>query len=43
MGMDTIELDTRDEDFHRCNKTLREWEESQIENDRTEDEPLSTE
>jgi len=29
MGMDTNELDTREEDLHRNNHTLREWEEEQ--------------
>jgi hypothetical protein len=26
MGLDTNELDTREEDLHRTNHTLQEWE-----------------
>jgi hypothetical protein len=29
MGMDTNELDVREEDFHRNNGTLREFEEDE--------------
>ena len=29
MGMDTNELDTREEDLHRTNKTLCDWEEEE--------------
>lgn len=29
MAAETNELDTREEDFHRNNKTLREWEENE--------------
>ena len=29
MGMETNELDTREEDFHRNNKTLGRWEEEE--------------
>lgn len=31
MGAETNEMDTRDEDFHRNNHTLREWENEEIE------------
>jgi|GEM_PF-4715807 hypothetical protein len=38
MGTDTNDLDTRDEDFHRNNKTLREFEEKHLEVDEMETE-----
>ena len=30
MSAETNDLDTREEDLHRNNKTLREWEEEEI-------------
>jgi hypothetical protein len=38
MGSDTNYEDTRDEDFHRNNKTLREFEEKYLEGDEMETE-----